>query len=79
MIHPDFEDYEAAGKRGDREEYDSLADSIESNQTLNVVFIGVGGALVVTGAVLLLWPESESQVSLSGGRDGAMAVWSTNF
>ena len=42
-----------------QDEYQTLADSVEVSQTRMWVSYGIGGALIVTGALILLWPEDD--------------------
>ena len=63
-----------------RSDYAEARDEFDSLKTPTLVLFGVGTAALVTGVVLLVWPDSEeSSVSVSPTPDGVSVGYSTHF
>ena len=88
VIGPDFDEFEEAGSSGDTARYNELRDSLDSNQTLNLVVFVVGGLALATGGGLLLYDagvfgggESSSGASVTPwiSDDGAGVTMGASF
>ncbi|MBN1947856.1 MAG: hypothetical protein JW797_19475 [Bradymonadales bacterium] len=62
-----IDDYEAAAEAGDSEQYSSLADDIDSGQTLAMILYIGGGVLVGAGTVLFLVGGSDDEPAAGEG------------
>jgi hypothetical protein len=72
---------ESAAKSASQLEYKQHFDAMESRQTTARVFLGVGGALLITGGVLVILntprkPASQLALSCDGAGCGVTALGS---
>lgn len=75
VSQPKFDRYQAAGKRGDQQTYDSLRDELDTEQLLQRVGLGLGVSALVTGSVLLVLDGDNEDAAPSATiwTDGAAA------
>jgi tetratricopeptide (TPR) repeat protein len=78
IIGPDFDDYEAAAAKNDTKSYNDLKSSLESEQTINLVVLITGGAVLATAGALFLYDSGlfgadESASAVNGGHFGLWA------
>ena len=69
------------GAAGDRSQYETVARNqrIDRGNAATIAVFSVGGAALITGMVLMLWPEEGPRIALAPTAHGAMASLSGEF